>query len=93
MADDIAKWFGYFTYTVSDVITVCDGRCWTYTMADVIALVQQCGGCWYHLYCWLLSQVWDFLWQMLLPMWQVEKPHVIYLLADVIAIVADGIAT
>ena len=30
---------------------------------------------------------------MLLPMWQVEKPLVIYLLADVIAIVADGIAT
>ena len=36
VADDIAKWYGYCTYTVSDVIAVCDGRCWTYAMADVI---------------------------------------------------------
>ena len=50
VADEIAKWYGYCTYTVSDVITVCDGRCRTYAMADVIALVQHCGGCWYHLF-------------------------------------------
>ena len=41
VADDIAKRFDYFTYTVSDVITVCDGRCWTYTVADVIALFNN----------------------------------------------------
>ena len=30
-------------------------------------------------------------WQMLLPQWQMEWPH--WWMADVIAIVADGIAT
>ena len=27
VADEIAKWYGYCTYAVSDVITVCDGKC------------------------------------------------------------------
>ena len=30
-------------------------------------------------------------WQMLLPKWQMERPH--WGMADVIAIVADGMAT
>ena len=27
VADEIVKKYGYYTYTVSDVITLCDGRC------------------------------------------------------------------
>ena len=45
VAEVIAKMFDIITYTVSDVVSVYDGRFWTYNMADVIAHIQQCGLC------------------------------------------------
>ena len=56
VATDVTKWFSYFKYTVSDVIRRYDGKCWTYNMADVIALFNNVVDV-DTTYCWLLSQV------------------------------------